>query len=212
MTRIYLVRHGTTDWNREEIFRGRIDCPLNEMGRAEARALAGAFQEISLEAVFSSPLSRAKETAQALAESHGLSVIAETAFQDIDFGEWHGLPLREVRERYPELYRTWREKPQTVTFPGGESLPQVRDRAWEGLLGVARRHEGQTVFIVTHRVVTKVLICALLGLDISHFWGIKQDTTAVNCFETHQGRFVTSLINDTCHLKAIRKDGGMKDF
>ncbi len=212
MTRIYLARHGTTDWNQEEIFRGRIDCRLNEMGRAEARALAGAFQETSLEAIFSSPLSRAKETAQAVAENHGLTVIAEPAFLDIDFGEWQGLPLKEVREKYSELYRTWLEKPQAVTFPGGENITQVRDRAWEGLWRVVQSHAEKTVFIVTHRVVTKVLICALLGLDIAHFWQIKQDTTAVNCFEYHRGSFLTSLINDTCHLKSIRGDEGMKDF
>src|SRR4030043_1211565 len=111
MTRVYLVRHGTTEWNKEEIFRGGVDCQLNETGRAEAKALAEYFRDANLHGVYSSPLSRAEETARAIAAMKSLQVIPESAFIDIDFGEWHGLPLREVKEKYPALYRTWRERP-----------------------------------------------------------------------------------------------------
>ncbi|MGB9698464.1 MAG: histidine phosphatase family protein [Thermodesulfobacteriota bacterium] len=212
MTRIYLVRHGTTEWNQEEIFRGRVDIELNDTGRREAQALAHYFQPISLQAIYSSPLSRAWETAQAVAQGHKLEIILEPAFIDIDFGEWHGLPLKEVQEKFPTLYRAWREKPHTVIFPKGESLEQVRHRAWAGLQAIIQKSEDQTILIVSHRVITKVLICAALGLDNSHFWQIKQDTTAVNCFEYHRGRLVVSLINDTCHLKSIHAGTTRKDF
>ena len=124
MTRVYLVRHGTTEWNKEEIFRGRLDCKLNETGQAEARALAGYFTEIPLQAIYSSPLSRAMGTAQAVAEAKGLRVIPEPAFIDIDFGEWQGLPLKEVREKYPDLYRLWQEQPRSRPFSRrGEPRP-----------------------------------------------------------------------------------------
>lgn len=212
MTRIYLVRHGTTEWNQEEIFRGRVDIKLNDTGRAEAQALANYFQPISLQAIYSSPLSRAWETAQAVAEGQKLEISLDPAFIDIDFGEWHGLPLKEVKEKFPALYRAWREQPQAVTFPQGESLEQVRHRAWEGLQATIHKHLDQTILIVSHRVITKVLICAALGLDNSHFWQIKQDTTAVNCFEYHRGQLVVSLINDTCHLKSIHAGTTRKDF
>ncbi|MBM4334173.1 MAG: histidine phosphatase family protein [Deltaproteobacteria bacterium] len=212
MTRIYLVRHGTTDWNKEEIFRGRMDCQLNETGQAEARALAAYFRKVNIEMIYSSPLSRATETAGAIAEGRQLRVVPDPAFIDIDFGEWHGLPLKEVREKYAELYRTWREKPQAVTFLGGENLAQVRARAWEGFERVARQNQEKTVLIVSHRVVAKVLICAALGLEDSHFWQIQQDTTAINCFEHRPGGFIVSLINDTCHLKSIPGGVLQKDF
>lgn len=212
MTRVYLVRHGTTDWNKEEIFRGRVDCKLNDTGRAEALALAEYFLKISLEVIYTSPLSRAEETAQAIAGGRGLRVIPEPAFQDIDFGEWQGLPLKEVKEKYPELYRDWRERPQSVTFPGGENLAVVKARAWEGLQRVVRENPEKNTLIVSHRVITKVLICAVLGLDDSHFWQIKQDTTAVNCLEHSRGLFVASLINDTCHLRFIQGAASKKDF
>jgi broad specificity phosphatase PhoE len=212
MTRVYLVRHGTTEWNKEEIFRGRADCKLNETGQAEARALAGYFRDIPVEVIYSSPLSRAVETAQAIASAKGLRVFSDPAFLDMDFGAWQGLPLSEVKEKYPELYRRWRERPQEVTFSGGESLAQVRVRAWEGLTRVVRENAEKTVLIISHRVINKVLICAVLGLDDSHFWQIQQDTTAVNCFQHDRGFFVTYLVNDTCHLKSIHSQTTRKDF
>jgi broad specificity phosphatase PhoE len=212
MTRVYLVRHGTTEWNREEIFRGRVDCGLNEAGRAEATAVAAYFEGVELEGIYTSPLARAAETAAAIAVGRGMEVVSDPAFIDLDFGEWQGHPLKEVREKYPELYRAWRERPQEVTFPGGENLDQVRERAWEGLLKVVRENPDRTVVIVSHRVITKILICAALGLDNSHFWQIKQDTTAVNCLEYARGIFIVSLLNDSCHLKSIHPWGGKKDF
>lgn len=212
MTRIYLVRHGTTEWNREEIFRGQADCALNETGRAEARAVAAYFEGVNLDGIYTSPLARAAETAAAIAAGRGIEVGSDPAFIDLDFGEWQGRPLKEVREKYPELYRAWRERPQEVTIPGGENLDSVRARAWEGLLRVARENPDRTVVIVSHRVITKILICAALGLDNSHFWQIKQDTTAINCFEYARGYFIVSLLNDTCHLKSIHPGAGKKDF
>jgi phosphoserine phosphatase len=212
MTRIYLIRHGTTDWNKKEIFRGRIDCKLNEAGHAEAQALAAYFQGTDIAAIYSSPLSRASETAQAIGRPKSLSVISDDAFMDMDFGEWQGLALEEVKNKYPALYRTWREQPQDILFPNGESLVQVRTRCWEGLQRVARENLEKITLIVTHRVITKVLICAVLDLDNSHFWQIQQDTTAVNCIDYHNGNFYASLINDTCHLKTIRAGALQKDF
>lgn len=212
MTRVYLVRHGTTEWNREEIFRGRVDCALNEEGRAEAAAVAAYFEGVKLDGIYTSPLARAAETAAAIAVGRGMEVVPDHAFIDLDFGEWQGHLLKEVREKYPELYRAWRERPQEVTFPGGENLDQARKRAWEGLLRVARENPDRTMVIVSHRVITKVLICAALGLDNSHFWQIKQDTTAINCLEYARGMFIVSLLNDSCHLKSIHPAGGKKDF
>ena len=204
MTRIYLVRHGTTDWNKEEIFRGRAECRLNETGKAEGKALAAYFEDVPIEGIYSSPLSRALETARPTAESKGREVIPDPAFTDLDFGTWQGLPLKEAQERYPDLYRLWREQPGAVSFPQGENLAQVRNRTWEGLNRLAEENPKRTILIVTHRVVAKVLICAALRLDDSHFWQVKQDSTAINCLEYSRGIFNIALINDTCHLKRTK--------
>ncbi len=203
MTRVYLVRHGTTEWNKEEIFRGRADCSLNEKGREEGKALAAYFRDIPLLAIYSSPLVRAMETAETIAAPQNRIVIPEPAFTDLDFGLWQGLTIQEVKESYPDLYRAWRERPHEVTFPQGENLAGVRDRAWQGLMRRVEENRDQTFLIVTHRVVTKILLMMVLGLDLSQFWRIQQNTAAVNCLD-HTGKmFIASLINDTCHLGSI---------
>jgi broad specificity phosphatase PhoE len=125
MTRVYLVRHGTTEWNREEIFRGRADCPLNETGRAEARAVAHYLQGMGIEKIYSSPLSRAAETAQAVAAAAGVPVIFKASFTDLDFGDWR-MPLREVKKNIPKITE-FGAAAEDANFPG--NLKQVRIRA-----------------------------------------------------------------------------------
>ncbi|MCX5910945.1 MAG: histidine phosphatase family protein, partial [Deltaproteobacteria bacterium] len=166
--------------------------------------LAAYFEDVPIEGIYSSPLSRALETARPTAESKGREVIPDPAFTDLDFGTWQGLPQKEAQEKYPDLYRLWREQPGTVSFPQGENLAQVRNRTWEGLNRLAEENPKRTILIVTHRVVTKVLICAALRLDDSHFWQVKQDSTAINCLEYSRGIFNIALINDTCHLKRTK--------
>ena len=212
MATVILVRHGETEWNRREIFRGRADVELNQRGREQAKALGAALEGRSIDAVYSSPLSRAVETAEAIAEPHGISVEIEDGFVDFDYGAWQGLPHEEVRQRYPRMYQDWVERPHTVRMGGGESLRMVRRRAMETLMRIVDRHQDDTVVIVAHRVVNKVVLCAVLELANSHFWRIRQDTCALNVFEWSDGRFLVRLLNDTCHLKHVSGQRLTTDF
>lgn len=210
--RLFLVRHGETKWNREEVFRGKIDVELNERGREQARLTAQALAGLKLAAVYASPLSRAQETARIIAGPHGLPVGIMEGLIDLDYGNWQGLSHLEVRERYPDLYREWASRPHNVRFEGGESLDDVRRRALAALQEIAERHRGQNVVAVGHRVVNKVLLLAFLGLDNSHFWGIKQDTCAINVIEFHPDRYVICRINDTCHIHPLHEGMDALDF
>jgi broad specificity phosphatase PhoE len=212
MVTVILVRHGETEWNRREIFRGRADVELNERGREQAKALGAALDRRSIDVVYSSPLSRAVETAEAITGPHGMSVEIEDAFIDFHYGTWQGLPHDEVRQRYPDMYHDWVERPHTVRMDGGESLRMVRRRAMQALMRVVDRHQDETVVVVAHRVVNKVMLCAVLELDNSHFWRIRQDTCALNVFEWSDGRFLIRLLNDTCHLKHVSGDRLTTDF
>lgn len=199
---IILIRHGQTAWNEPgERIRGRSDVPLSQEGIAQARATARyVAARWPLTAVYSSPLSRAMETARAVAEAQGLQVQPLEGLLDLGFGEWEGLTIAEVQERYPDLWRAWQEAPHTVHFPGGESLDAVRERAMAALEETVRRHPGETVAMVGHRVVNQVLLCAVLGLGNDHFWHVLQETCAVNKIEW-TGRFYRlALMNDTSHL------------
>jgi len=205
MTRIILVRHGQTEWNIEsgagERFRGRVDLPLDDTGLAQAHALAERLANRLIVAVYSSPLKRAVETARPIAQQLSLPVQPLPAVIDINYGDWQGLSSAEVAKVYPDLYRRWLEKPHLVKFPNGESLRQVRLRGMATLKEVAARHEGRIVLLVAHQVVNKVLVCAMLGLDNSHFWRIRQDNGSINVFEHQDGIFAAVLVNDTCHLR-----------
>jgi broad specificity phosphatase PhoE len=205
MTRIILVRHGQTGWNvgagAGERFRGRVDLPLDDKGLAQARALAERLADCPIVAVYSSPLRRAVETARPTAQKLGLLVQPLPGIIDINYGDWQGLSPAEVANVYSDLYPRWLETPHRVKFPHGESLRQVRLRGMAALKEIAARHEGRTVLLVAHQVVNKVLVCAMLGLDNSHFWRIQQDNACINIFEHQDGIFTAVLINDTCHLR-----------
>ncbi|RPI99981.1 MAG: histidine phosphatase family protein [Deltaproteobacteria bacterium] len=212
MTSVYLVRHGQTAWNKEEVFRGRTDIPLNETGLREASLAGEYFRPIELHAIYSSPLSRAWQTAQRIAEHHSLEIQPLDGLIDMSFGSWEGHSLKEVEERDGECYRLWKEEPHRLKLPGGESLEEVRGRALAALEGVIRKYPDKTAVLVSHRVINKVLLCGILGLDNSHFWQIKQDTTAINLIEHRKGNYILSLMNETCHLKALQGERTKKDF
>ena len=211
MTQIILVRHGQTPWNKDKIFRGSRDIPLNDQGREEARLAGEWLKGETIHAAYASPLSRARDTAHAIARHHSLPVADLPGLTDLFYGDWEGMPLTEVKVTYADLYRQWETAPATVRFPGGETLDEVRDRAMEAVETVVQRHPGQVVLLAAHRAVNKVLIAAFIGLDNSHFWRIGQDTTAINRFHRVGDTWHIMGLNDTCHLRGLAR-GEYVDF
>ncbi len=202
--RLFLVRHGETAWNKDEVFRGQFDVELNEYGLEQARLTAEALSGLELAAVYTSPLSRAYDTACQIAVPHGLAVVFEPALTDIDYGTWQGMSHQQVKQQCPGVYGLWTTAPQKVRFEGGESLADVGTRALQALKQISGRHPGQNVVAVSHRVVNKVLMCALLGLDNSHFWSLRQDTCAINVIEEdEQHGYVIHSLNDTSHIQTL---------
>ncbi len=204
MTRVFLVRHGQTEWNRVERFRGRAPINLNEVGIKQAEATAERLAQWSITAIFSSPLPRALTTAQILARRLGLEVKLSPELIDIDFGEWEGLSPAEAATKYSSLYQLWLESPHLVVFPGGESLAQVRERASAYVDNLITNYREKTIALVSHRVVCQVLVLHFLGLDNSCFWKITQDVSCINLFEISDNGPVILFVNDTCHLTEVQ--------
>ncbi|MGQ9493731.1 MAG: histidine phosphatase family protein [Anaerolineae bacterium] len=202
MTHIILIRHGQTMWNKEERIRGQVDIPLDEVGLMQAEATAARIaDEWKPVTVYSSPLLRALQTAQAIARKFGLDVQPVSGMNDMHFGQWQGLLYDEIERRWPELAQAWLRTPHMVTFPGGENLTQVRERAMAALYQLIERHPGDEIVIVAHTVVNRVLLCAVLGLENSEYWRIGQDTCAINVIAWRRGKFYIHSLNDTCHLR-----------
>jgi broad specificity phosphatase PhoE len=204
MAELILARHGETVWNIEKIYRGRSDVDLDKVGVKQAELLGKYLTNYGIEAIYSSPLKRALDTANAIARYQKIGVHIAEGLIDIDYGKWQALPEQEVKRLYPILHNEWYNNPHKIIMPGGESLEDVRRRAIEVVNDVISRYQGSVV-LVSHRVVNKVLICSLLGLDNSHFWNIKQDVGGITIFNYADEGFVLTRHNDTAHLKELRK-------
>jgi broad specificity phosphatase PhoE len=204
MAKLILARHGETMWNVEKIYRGRADVNLDEVGIKQAELLGKYLSNWKLEAIYSSPLKRALDTANIVARYQKIGVHVAEGFIDFDYGEWQSLPEEEAKRLYPTLHNEWHNNPHKVKMPGGESLEDVRKRAVAIVNDVLPKYQG-SILLVSHRVVNKVLICSLLGLDNSHFWNINLDVGGITIFNYVDGRFVLTRHNDTSHLKELQK-------
>lgn len=183
--RILLARHGETPWNAEGRYQGQIDIPLSPVGEAQAQALGERLQPVQITRAVASPLSRAQRTAQlALGAERASLLQTEPDLQEIAHGEWEGLLASEIHDKDPSRLRAWREEPDTVLMPGGESLRIVLERSWRGL---ARAAEGlgeqDTLLVVAHDAVNRVILCRVMGLPISRLWTFRQAPTTLNLLE-----------------------------
>ncbi|WP_346355479.1 histidine phosphatase family protein [Azotosporobacter soli] len=200
-TKVILVRHGQTDWNRTKRYQGHSDIPLNETGQMQAKQVGKRLASLPLRAVYSSDLTRAVQTAAAIALPHGLTVMTCAAFRELNFGLWEGLTYEEIMAGWPAWLTAMYARPSIGYAPQGESFPLVQLRALKGLNACIAAHPGETIAIVSHGGPLRTLLCAALGLPIDQVWSLKQDTTAVNILEYSEGLLQLVLSNDTQHLK-----------
>jgi len=202
MTTILLIRHGETVGNREGLFRGQRDFPLNEHGMRQTKALVQELSCWRIDAIYSSPLSRATETARPLAEPRGLPVIQEAGFLDLHFGDWEGRSKEEVAQEEPELWKLWMSQPERLAREGTETLAQVQRRAYLALERIVQEQAGKTIAVVSHRAVLKALIARCLGIPEPYFWKIHLDTASYSLLEQSVERgYALTLLNQTRHLQ-----------
>jgi broad specificity phosphatase PhoE len=202
MTHFILVRHGQTEWNRVERFRGQSDVPLNETGLTQAAATARRIAaEWQPAAIYHSPLGRARQTAEAIAAPFGLTPRPHPGLLDIHFGHLQGLTAAEARARWPAIVESWLTTPDKTLPPGGERLADVSGRAMAAVHEIAAWHPDQTVALVGHQVLNRVILLGVLGLSLDRLWRIGQNMCALNVFDLEGGEFTLLSLNDTCHLR-----------
>jgi probable phosphoglycerate mutase len=208
LTTIYLIRHGECEGNREGLFRGRFNYPLNEQGIEQARSLARELRNVDLDAVYTSPLVRAYQTAEIVCEGRTIAPIREEGFNNISLGAWEGRPKSEVEKEHPREFKLWRTEPEKLRMEGAETLVEVQQRAVSTLLRITGERGGRALTVVTHRAVLKPLIAGLLGIPEPYFWKLTPETASYSILEHTQERgFSLVLFNQTKHLKAfIRED------
>jgi probable phosphoglycerate mutase len=165
MTRLLLVRHGATSRTAEDRFSGDAGVDLSDEGRRQVAALAVRLADQSIAAIYASPLSRTRETAEILARPDGLPIATRDGLREISHGHWEGLTRKEVEDRFPEEYSAWEEDPFTFAPRGGETGVAVLARALPTVREIVTAHPADTVLVVSHKATLRLLLASLLGFD-----------------------------------------------
>lgn len=207
---ILLIRHGETQWNRELVFRGIRDIELSERGHRQAELLAKRLTDYKIDAIFSSPLSRAMQTAKPTAEEVGLTVQPEEAINDLDFGLWSGLSVDQVKDKYPDQFEEWRVNPLEMDFPEGDRVREARLRSFNWLKRISKQ-DYDRITLVTHKVILKLLVLSVLDAPERAYWQIQFGTCSISSLHAKEGRFDISYLNDTHHYDEIGGDD-LPDF
>jgi broad specificity phosphatase PhoE len=201
MALFYFLRHGEAEWNAAGRFCGSTDVPLSDVGRRQARLLALRLQPIPVDALYSSPLQRAWETACLIGKAVGCEPAVDQRLAELNYGAWEGMTLEEIHRASPDTYRAWDADPANLAPPQGESGVQLIARVTPFLADVAQRHASGNVVVVCHKTVCRLLACHIMGVPLMEYRRrIRMDNAALNIFETVGGDWRVVTLNDTSHL------------
>jgi len=199
VTTLYLIRHGATEGNHEKRYKGSIDVPISQEGleqvRRSAEFIRTELQGEELVAVYTSPLSRAIDSAQIVAEPYGLDPVINENLRERHFGIWEGMTFAEIRGQYPDEFGKWAENPLDHSPVDGESSREVRDRIVPVVEGIISNHDGEAFAIVGHGGINRIIICHLLCIPLEHMFRIEQDNAAVNIIKFYDRYPAAKLIN-----------------
>ncbi|GAB2609523.1 histidine phosphatase family protein [Novilysobacter erysipheiresistens] len=203
--KLILARHGETPWNAEGRYQGQSDIPLSPVGEGQARALGERLREVPITRAVASPLGRARQTAEfALGERRAM-LSTDPGLMEIAHGTWEGLLASEIDARDPDRLQAWRVTPHEVLMPQGESLQHVFDRAWPALQrAVDGLGADDTLLVVAHDAVNRVLLCHVLGIPFGRLWTFRQAPTTLNLLEGPSvDRLEVVRLNDCSHHTAL---------
>lgn len=200
MTTLYLVRHGETAWNVGGRFQGQQNTPLSKVGRAQADAVARALADRHFAALYTSDLARSVETAAIIAAPHGMTPIPDARLREAHFGEWEGLSITEVTERWPEVVAAWRADSLRTRPPGGETLEGVQRRVVEFTEAVIRQYSAGGLCIVGHGGSLRAIVTHALGDNMTIFRRLRLDNCSISIVNVRDGQISLMLFNDICHL------------
>jgi len=202
--RIFLVRHGQTEWNKTGRFQGRSDVPLNAEGKRQVQATALALKDTPFTVMYTSPLSRAVETAEIIRAYHpAIPLIQEKGFIEMELGDFDGMESRHWMTDYADFARAWRDSPGKVRMPGpnGESLEEVQTRAMKALEDISQLHpSNSTLLICSHNFVILSVLCHAKGISLDRFRELRQSTAAYSVISKNGNQFSVDIMNERSHL------------
>jgi 2,3-bisphosphoglycerate-dependent phosphoglycerate mutase len=208
-SRLLLVRHGESTWNREHRIQGQLDPPLSDEGRNQAERLGQRLAGRMFAGFYSSDLKRAFETSQVIGAHIGMDAEPAAGLREIYLGDWEGLRTEELAQRFPEAWARWTEKPNWDVVPGGEGAALFETRAAVELDAILQRHSHGDVLVVTHGGLIQVALHRALGHPSRGLFPFKIQNASISVIEKREGRLIIGGVNDTSHLEAalVREPG-----
>lgn len=195
--RLFLVRHGETDYNKQKRYQGRIDTALNKTGLRQAKALQRRLSTEEIYKIYTSRLMRAKDTSRIIALGRNIEVISLESLAEMDFGGFEGLTYEEIIARHPR----WRPDSFDFTACGGESLEHLARRMGIFIEEIGRNPAGSNIMVVGHAGCLRVLVCLLLGIGIENWWRFALDPASLTIMDSVAEAPVLIRLNDVSHLK-----------
>jgi broad specificity phosphatase PhoE len=207
--RLFAVRHGATEWSQARRFAGSRDIPLTAPGRLQAEAVAQALAGTLAAAVYTSPLERARTSAEVIAKPHRLEPVVVPDFREMAFGAWEGLYRDELTTRHPADAAAWASTPHLVTPAGGEALTAVDARVRAALAELIEQHRGKTVILVSHAIVMRLIVLAALGLGPERLWSVDASPAGITEIEYLDAWATVHRMNTLAHLEALEGEPGL---
>jgi len=202
--KLLLVRHGETDWNLAQRFQGHSDVPLNQVGLQQAQALKDRLSDEIITSFYSSDLERAHETAKIIANGK-IDLQSDSRLREVHFGDWEGLTYNEIQEKYPGQLAAWEQDVYKTAPPNGETLEALASHTQSFLNDLLLKNKDETILIVAHGGVIRVLICLALNLPATMYWQFHVDSASLSEIAFYPAGAILNFMNDTNHLAPLGK-------
>lgn len=202
--KLFLTRHGQTDWNIARRYQGHSDTELNQVGIRQAELLAQRLSKETIHAIYSSDLSRAMTTAEIIANAQGQAPVfrSDMRLRELSFGDWEGMTYREMSAHSPELFDAWMKDSLTISTPNGETHRQLAERVQAAFDEIKAKHKEETVLIVGHSGSMQTLLALLLGVDLSRYWQFRVSQASLSELTVYEDSVTLNLFNDISHLES----------
>lgn len=203
MTRLYLIRHGQSEWNILNKIQGQTNTFLTDLGKQQALCIANKLVKENIDIIYTSDLARAQDTARTISQKIDKPLMISESIREIKFGPWEGLNTSQMQERYREEHLIWTKEPERLKVDGIETLEELKTRALGWVEEIIKENEGKNIAIVSHGATLKVLILGLLDMPLTHFKNLSISNVALSIIECRDYNRVLTKLNDTSHLKEI---------
>lgn len=206
MTKLFLIRHGETEWNKNMKVQGRTDIELSSEGLRQAALLAKRLSKEKIDVIYSSSLKRALKTSEIIAANKQCDINESDKYHEICYGPWEGLTIKEIKEKYSEHFKMYREDPANFNLQGAETFIDLMERTYNAIMEIVHLHKGSNILLVSHGTAIKAAIIRILGIDIINHTKFRIDNASISIIgfsEDMPEKPVIHCLNDTSHLVEV---------